>query len=344
MIMFGCGDKDASALRYQLGSYEPLDLVNLGKFEALCPPESAQNTFPFRTKPPAEKLQRYASDIIEYTRKHYATEHVPGAQEEAKLQAAPHAVQDGIRPVAESTQAAQPKPTPPSVVLVPVYTDAPVIEPLSAALSREEKILLRITQAGYLSTQQLIELCFADLATLNSKKKSASIALKRLEEQKRLSSMLFEREKVWYVGKKPNVRRHDIIVRDIFTRIVKTDWEILEVKFFNSLVGSNPDLSVTFASENGTPIHTFWEFDNNTEGDEVLLSKLSRYQAYLQTHKIAFVFSDEARIVKLAGKLSVPRPPVYHTTITRLALLESSFGLFSLDLKHRVTLFDGLVR
>jgi len=62
-------------------------------------------------------------------------------------------------------------------------------------MSREEKIFLRITQAGYLSTQQIIELCFADLATLNSKKKSASIALKRLGEQKRLSSILFERKR-----------------------------------------------------------------------------------------------------------------------------------------------------
>jgi len=89
--------------------------------------------------------------------------------------------------------------------------------------------------------------------------------------------------------------------------------EDCEVKFFNSLSGSNPDLSVTFASSDETPIHTFWEFDNNTEGDEVLLSKLSRYRSYLQTHKIAFVFSDESRITKLAGKLTATR----HRSTTR---------------------------
>src|SRR5581483_751826 len=274
MIMFSCGDKDAPALRYQLGSFEPQDLVSLKKFEALCRPESSQDTFRFQTIPAPERPDGHSAAIIDYTRRHYTAVKQSNGQELSKP-----------APKSETRSEDFDNPAPAlAAILNPVQTPPPAAARQPEGVTRVERVLQQVQQAGYLSTQQLIELCFDDLASVSSRKKSASILLGRLEEQRQLSSIPFEREKIWYLGRRPNVRRHDLTVRDIFVRIAKTGWEIAEAKFFNSLPGSgilNPDLSVTFASENGTAIETLWEFDNNTEGDEVLLSKLARYQSRL---------------------------------------------------------------
>lgn len=341
MVMFSCGDKDAGALRHQLGNYEVQDLVNLKKFEALCRPESAQDTFLFKTIPPPEKPEGFARAIIEYTRTHYCVN--ANAQETSRRTS-----ETALEPLGEFRAPALPEPP------GPPQTKLPATERQFQGLRREEKILSFITTAGYLSTKQLIELCFDDLSTPGSKKKGASTLLNRIEAEKQISSILFEREKIWYTGKKPNVREHDLIVRDIYVEIIRAEFKIREVKFFNTLQGSellNPDLSVVFESENGTAIPTFWEFDNNTCGDDVLLKKISRYQNYLQTHKIIFVFSESSRIGKLAGKLPLPLPPIYHATACELLasnegpvcrLREFVFGLFSLgDVSPKVPLFGN---
>jgi hypothetical protein len=73
MIMFGVGDKDAQALRHQLGKYEPLDLVNLLKYHALCRPEQPSDTFLFATNAPPPKPQSFADQIVARSRATYAT-------------------------------------------------------------------------------------------------------------------------------------------------------------------------------------------------------------------------------------------------------------------------------
>src|SRR2546423_12597401 len=51
-IMFSLGAEDANALKYQIGNYEPTDLINLPEFEALCrPATSVADTFNFITLP-----------------------------------------------------------------------------------------------------------------------------------------------------------------------------------------------------------------------------------------------------------------------------------------------------
>jgi hypothetical protein len=321
MIMFTCGDKDAGALRYQLGRFEVQDLVNLRKYEALCRPESAQDTFLFKTIPPPPKPLGFAQAIIEYTRAHYGVHGKPLAEVPPKV-----AAMSALEPAQENAAETTTVPTPMS--LRPVQTKQPAQQRMFATASREEKVLLFLETCGYLSTQQLKELCFAEYTTEGSKKKGASLLLNKLEGESQISSLLFAGEKLWYLGKKPNARQHDLLVRDVFVEIVKAEFKILEVKLFNSLIGSelqNPDLSVVFVSEDDTAIPTFWEFDNNTEGDVVLLAKISRYQKHFQTHKIVFVFADETRIKKLISKLPAPLPPIYYTTLERTER-EGGFG------------------
>jgi hypothetical protein len=313
LIMFGCGDKDANALRYQLGRYDAQDLVSLRKYEALCRPESAQDTFLFKTIPPPPKPVGFAKAIIEYTRAHYGVHGKPIAEASPKVAAMP--ASEPAQENAATTTVSTP------MSLRPVQTKQPAPQRMFASASREEKVLLYLETCGYLSTQQLKELCFAEYTTEGSRKKGASTLLNKLEGESQISSLMFEGEKLWYLGKKPNARRHDLLVRDVFVQIVKAEFKTLEVKLFNSLIGSelqNPDLSVVFVSEDETAIPTFWEFDNNTEGDVVLLSKISRYQKYFQTHKIVFVFSEETRIKKLISKIPAPLPPIYYTSLERV--------------------------
>ncbi|OLE55416.1 MAG: hypothetical protein AUG51_02865 [Acidobacteria bacterium 13_1_20CM_3_53_8] len=72
-IMFSLGAEDANALKYQIGNYEPTDLINLPEFEALCrPATSVADTFNFITLPPPAQAQGFADDIIKQTRERYA--------------------------------------------------------------------------------------------------------------------------------------------------------------------------------------------------------------------------------------------------------------------------------
>lgn len=76
MVMFGVGDKDAQTLRHQLGKYEPLDLVNIPKYQALCRPEQANDTFLLTTNPPPPRPQSFAETIIDHTGRLYASKPV----------------------------------------------------------------------------------------------------------------------------------------------------------------------------------------------------------------------------------------------------------------------------
>jgi hypothetical protein len=268
MIMFGVGDKDANSLRSQLGSFEPTDLFNLPPYTALCRPATkAADTFCFTTLAPPKQQQNFAEDIITHTRTAY-TEGEPTEQ-------------------AAATTPPPPAPQPPPVTPVP-----------SAPKTRKEKILYYLSLAAYLSNQQIIELCFADLATEGSKKKSASVALSELEAAGKLGSMVFEKEKIVFVSKKPNVTKHNLAVRDLFVKIAKSDLEIISAKFYSELNQAgllNPDLEIYFAGEDGS-IRTFWEYDAGTEGNKELLTKVARYLPYRDTARVAFIFDSPARL------------------------------------------------
>ncbi|MDQ3817776.1 MAG: type IV secretion system DNA-binding domain-containing protein, partial [Acidobacteriota bacterium] len=72
-VTFALGAEDANALKYQIGGYEPTDLINLPEFEALCrPATSVADTFNFITLPPPERAEGFAREIVEHTRETYS--------------------------------------------------------------------------------------------------------------------------------------------------------------------------------------------------------------------------------------------------------------------------------
>jgi hypothetical protein len=347
MIMFGVGDKDAQSLKNQLGNFEPVDLLNLAPYHALCrPTTAARDTFSFKTLPPPAKGQSNAAAIIKHTRQTYGAtfnEPIPHPIEAVPTQEAPP--QPPVQTTVPVVVALIPQPLAPAKVKTPAD-----VVPLN--LPRKEKVMRYLTQASYLSSRQLVELCFADLSSDGAKKKAVSATTSQLETNKQLGSMIFEREKICYAGKKPNPRSHDLVVRDLFTSIIRSGYAIGEIKFFSQFSDAgmlNPDLAVSFLADDGTDIPTFWEVDMGTEGDAVLLSKIKRYQPYFSTHRIIFVFPDPQRSKKLAGKFPTPLPPIFHTTLDQLresggalgGVREPVFGLFSNgDVSRRLGLFE----
>lgn len=298
MVVMPLGQKDAAYLGAELGTYTPEDVANLSpeRHEALCRPTTmAQDTFLFTTLAPSPRPQSYASEIIERTHERYTRTHTPVSAPVLPAQEQPDAAP--LLSVPEATAA--------TLHLIPART------PQQNGISREEKISAYLRAAGYLSNQQLIDLAFTDLSTLASKKKTASIVLARLEEERAIASLNFEGRKICYVGKKPNVRTHDLAVRDVLVSIWQEGLDIASVQLFSEFdqIGKfNPDLAVTFLSDEGEPIQTLWEIDMGTENDSVLLDKINRYRPFFQSHKIVFVFSDANRIKKLSQKIATPLP------------------------------------
>jgi energy-coupling factor transporter ATP-binding protein EcfA2 len=145
MIMFSVADKDANALKYQIGSYNPINLINLEPFRALYRPQTgARNTVLMKTLPVLRPSTTFAKEIIEHTRQTYSTNAAP--------------------PVKKMPQE-RPKPAPAA------SPDAiPALAAPKEFPSVQDKILYYISQAEYLSTAQIIELCFAHYSTEGSKK------------------------------------------------------------------------------------------------------------------------------------------------------------------------------
>lgn len=316
MIMFGVGDKDAMALRNQIGNFEPTDLLNLAKYHALCrPTTAARDTFLFKTLAPPSVEQSFAAQIIEYSRERYGIKPPPPVEEEpTPIEAAP------VAAIIPPVIVLKPEPivSPTRVIeSLPQSQIAAIATPLE--LTRKEKILYYLEQATYLKYQQIIDLCFADLKTEGSRKKSASTALGELKIAKKVSTFFYEREQIVHIGKRPNVRGHDLAVREIFTKIAGSNVTISNIQFFQNLdlAGKlNPDLSVDFQNDNGKPIKTFWEYDSGTEGMKELKAKIDRYQPYFSSHIVVFVFETEGRIKNFLEKVGSPRPPLRSTVLS----------------------------
>lgn len=129
MVMFGVGDKDAQALRHQIGRFEPLDLANLPKYHALCRPDQAGDTFLFATNPPPPRPQGFADEIIEYTRANYSLK----TQLALEIGLTPRDAGEAVvtQPVVTSQPSFTSAPAPPSRPTAAVYESAPAaLEPL----------------------------------------------------------------------------------------------------------------------------------------------------------------------------------------------------------------------
>lgn len=271
MVMFSCGDKDANALRYQLGSYEPKDLVNLKKFEALLRPESAQETFPFKTIPPPPKPEGFAEAIIEHTRMIYATIIDPDAAPQIEEE-----VGEGATPKSKIT-------------VKPI----PALEKSFA--NKGDELLYYIGQAEYLNTDQIKQLCYSHLAE-SARAPAASRDLKKLIDAKRLKNEPFGKGNIYFVGRTPKATSHNLEVRNLLVKILRSGFEIAEVTFCPQLPSLVPDLAVSFLTADGGQIKTFWEYDAGTEGIAELMKKVARYAFFKDEAAITFVFNSRSRL------------------------------------------------
>jgi type IV secretory pathway TraG/TraD family ATPase VirD4 len=166
-----------------------------------------------------------------------------------------------------------------------------------------ERIKEALALAGYLSTRQIIDLCFSHLSTENARKSKASSALGELERGKEIKSQFFQREKIYYSGKAPNPRQHDLAVRRLLVKILKSGYEIGGVKLSSDLNDLMPDLEVSFLTEGGQ-LNTYWEYDAGTERNKELLSKLERYDARGADDLVTFVFETEKRLETFLGSFT----------------------------------------
>lgn len=281
IVMFELFEKDANYLRSQLGTFDPQDLTQLQstRHEALCKPATgSRDTFKFTTLAPPPRPQSYAREIIEYTRENYSS-----SSQEPIPEAAPRPEKQPQRPLEGAQEPAK-----------PILEAKP-----AAALPKEfettrDKILHFIAQAEYLSTPQIIKLCYQDLAE-SARAPVASRDLKKLIESKNLKSQPFGKSKIYFSGRTPNVTTHNLAVRDLFVKIALSDYEIAEVRFFYDLNNLAPDLFVSFQAEDGSLIKTFWEYDTGTEGIAELMKKVQRYSSYNHDSHITFVFSSPER-------------------------------------------------
>lgn len=334
IVAFQVSDKDANYLRGELGDYEPADVVNLSteRHEALLRPVTcAGDTFKFVTLPRPIGKTSYADEIIKQTKALYSSppqprpalavapqdEQPPRISDHERFEAMPKgkAATPSDQALAYPTEPSQPQPNP--AVLKAVISPAPsAAAPLAAALGQHPaaalpqefttagaRILYHLTRAEYLSTEQIKQLCYGHLAE-SARAPVASRDLKKLIEAKQIHAQSFAGGKVFKISKQTVPTEHNLRVRDLYVKIVKSDFEIAGVNFSAQMGGLNPDLAVEFLGEDGSLIHTFWEYDAGTEGIRELASKVARYQAYRATHRIAFILDTEARKAQALRALS----------------------------------------
>ena len=270
MIVLPLGQKDAAYLGAELGAYTPEDVANLSpeRHEALCRPTTmAADTFLFTTLAPPHITQSFAQEVINHTRAEYDTQETAGEPEEAP------AADAGASPRAKR----------------------PMRQEEKAFASMAEKVLHYVSLAGYLTTAQIIELCYAHLSE-SSKRPAASRDLKKLVEAKKLKSMNWGEGKVYYVGPSCSPTSHNVTLRDILIRIMRSGFEVAEVNFSASLGALSPDLLVSFLCEDGSLLPTYWEYDTGTEGITEILKKIARYTPQSATSRIAFICTSPVRV------------------------------------------------
>lgn len=237
----------------------------------------------FQTLAPPPKQESFAREIIEFTHENYAT--TPIQYDAPKVAHSP------------APQEATP--------------DAPRFPRPARALAKEfantgDNILHYVNQAEWLATPQLHQLCYSHISD-GARASNASRDLKALVEAKRIKFQNFGKSKIYYTGRQVNPTTHNLAIRDLFAKIVASGYELAEVNFFPQLPGLTPDLAVSFLSEDGKIISTFWEYDAGTEGIAELLKKVSRYDILAKDSLVVFVFSTRERMLQFAKAAGSPR-------------------------------------
>lgn len=317
IIVLPVNEKDASQLRHSLGSYELADILNLdaAKHEALCRPATkASDTFRFTTLPaPPQPEQNFADVIIEHARAHYSQSPVV-----TPLPAAPLA--------------------PPSVEVKATNHVLKFERPVAAVPKQfrttQDRVLHYLNVTEYLSTKQIIMLCYSQLST-TSQKAAASRDLKHLVEAKKVKAQFIGKEKIFFVGKSCSPTSHNLAIRELFVKIERSNFEITRIDFCRKLGGLTPDLSVDFVLPDGRQLSTFWEYDAGTEGIAELGSKIRRY-ALAGTVSPVFVYDTPARLAQVMRALPQAscahavldefdslNDPVFHLSFNRIASLFS---------------------
>jgi hypothetical protein len=270
MIVMPLGQKDAAYLGAELGAYTPEDVANLSpeRHEALCRPTTmAADTFLFTTLAPPQVAQSFAHAVINRTRAEYSAQDTEDK------------VIDPLAPDAEGSPRAK----------------RPMQGTEKVFASTAEKILHYVSVAGYLTTSQIIALCYSHLSE-TSKRPAASRDLKKLTDAKKLKSINWGDGKVFCASASCNPTAHNVTIRDILIRILQSGFEVAEVNFSASLGALSPDLLVTFLSEDGSLLPTYWEYDTGTEGITEILKKIARYVPYSATSRVAFICTSPVRV------------------------------------------------
>lgn len=290
IIMFQSYPQDAQALRPELGQYEPTDVTNLNTalHEALCKPATqSKDTFKFQTMAPLKFSESYVDRIVAYTRENYATPVAPKEKESAT-------------PPPDAADV--PRPTRPAKAIPKEFANS------------GDRIAHYVSLASYLTQNQIERICFAHNAE-NSRPAAASRALKNLVENKKIKIQKFGKENIYYLGRTCNPTGHNVAVRDLFAKILLSDFAVGSVSFFSSLGGLNPDLAVEFLADDGALIKTFWEYDTGSENVTELISKVQRYATYMSTSAgasggtlggIIFVFNSEERLQQVSRTITDP--------------------------------------
>jgi hypothetical protein len=306
IVVLPVNEKDATQLRHSLGSYELPDILNLdaAKHEALCRPATkASDTFHFATlAPPPQPEQSFVERIIEHTRSSYS--HTPDSSLSEPTETA-------AQPQVEAKPAA-------SILKL----ERPVAAMPKQFRTTQDRVLYYLNVAEYLSTRQIIMLCYSQLSRA-SQKAAASRDLKQLVEAKKVKAQFVGKEKIFFVGKSCSPTTHNLAVRELFTKIERSGFEIAKVDFCRKLGGLTPDLAVDFVLPDGRQQTVFWEYDAGTEGIAELESKIGRY-ARTRPGARARVFVYDAPGRRAQAMRALPQASCVHAVLDEFESLSDS--------------------
>jgi hypothetical protein len=227
----------------------------------------------------------FAKAIIEYTRANYsstleADSPLPKADHRAEPQAAPEEPQQRRQVIKQPAAATQ-----------------------KQFASTGDQISHYVSAANYLSTQQIIALCYGGIKD-SARAPAASRDLSKLVAAKQLRAQVSGKGKIYFsTGRTPNPTAHNLAVRDLYVKIINSGYEVTEAKFFATQNELSPDLVVTFLAEDGSLIKTFWEYDTGTESVPVLQRKVNNYKANHPGDPVTFIFASRQRQAQVARSI-----------------------------------------
>lgn len=312
LIFFAMSPDDLGAARHELGTYEPLDVANLPKYHAVCrPATAARDAFLFVTEPPPAPRADAAEvikSIIEQTQAAYgaagilshSSARVSLTQNEATTATLNASDQPTGRTETDNNLPAIDRRRPAKA------------EPLSF-VANTDKILHFLRPAEYLSQPQII-------ALTGLQPSNASTALKKLVDTGQIKTFDDRRPKIYFIGRNCNPTAHNLLVRDLFVKIHKSNFAIRAVKFNDQLPDLNPDLTIEFVAEEDqtTPLLCYFEVDRGTEGAGELLRKAERYARIKAGNnscipRVGFIF-ERAADLESARKI-IPFEFIYYATL-----------------------------